>query len=122
MLRNALVVCWVVVYSITALLMGTVMRTITLQEGVGVWDGGREREERERERPLAVADVAPAAVQFIARSLYYHYMLLGTKNINHTSTGGPGAVYTRTSVRLEPGEVMKTNEAATKADLANQLN
>ena len=111
-----------VVYSITALLMGTVMRTITLQEGVGVWDGGREREERERERPLAVADVAPAAVQFIARSLYYHYMLLGTKNINHTSTGGPGAVYTRTSVRLEPGEVMKTNEAATKADLANQLN
>jgi len=102
--------------------MGTVMRTITLQEGVGVWDGGREREERERERPLAVADVAPAAVQFIARSLYYHYMLLGTKNINHTSTGGPGAVYTRTSVRLEPGEVMKTNEAATKADLANQLN
>jgi len=88
----------------------------------GGWECGEEERERERERPLAVADVAPAAVQFIARSLYYHYMLLGTKNINHTSTGGPGAVYTRTSVRLEPGEVMKTNEAATKADLANQLN
>lgn len=84
-----------------------------------VWERGRGGE---RERPLAVADVAPAAVQFIARSLYYHYMLLGTKNINHASAGGPGAVYTRTSVRLEPGEVMKTNEAATKADLANQLN
>jgi hypothetical protein len=84
--------------------------------------GGREG-EIEGERPLAVADVAPAAAQFIARSLYYYYyMLLGTENIHHASTGGPGAVYTRMSVRLEPGEVMKTNEAATKADLANQLN
>lgn len=86
----------------------------------GVW--GRWRERERGGGPLAVANVAPAAVQFIARSFYYHYMLLGTKNINHTSTGGPGAVYTRTSVRLEPGEVMKTNEAATKADLANQPN
>jgi hypothetical protein len=74
---------------------------------------------------VAVTDVAPAAAVFIACSLYYCYyycMLLGTKNINHASTGRPGAVYTRMSVRLEPGEVMKTNEAATKADLANQLN
>jgi hypothetical protein len=87
-----------------------------------IYENNNSERERERERVLASAVVALPQqrnwlhVLFIIITCYLGLLLIKHKPREHAVGLEP-----HISVRLERREVMKTNEAATKADLANQL-